>query len=359
MFGRHLKRSRRRLIRYSLLTANVALLIGVIVFVSQNPNDHVNSQPALLGPNTAVTNPLDQLSSADIAVHVSRLTGMAEAVAITNQADSESTQLTITPADNIVVAKPQLVNTASKSAKDIVIYTTKDGDTMQSLATQFGVTSDSIRWSNGLTGNAIAAGRQLQIPPVNGIVYSVKSGDTAENIAQRYNTNKEVVIADNDAEIAGLKVGQRILIRDGVQPTSRATNYVARGFSFGLSAIYGYNGYDYGYCTWYVANKRIQIGRGLPANLGDAWTWDDRAAAAGLSVNRNPSAGAAIVTASTRRPGHVAFVERVNDDGSVWISEMNSRGQVSDTNTTSAGGWGRVNWKLISSDQAHNYNYIH
>lgn len=367
LFGRLLnkksRRTRSKLMKFSLLGANLVLLAVVVWFVTGNPSSNVNSKNALLGQgSTALANPLDQLSSADIAVHASRMSGLAEAVAVANQADSESTQLAITPADNIVVSKPQVVSTDSKSAKDIVKYISEEGDTIQSLATKFGVTSDSIRWSNALTSNNISAGKELYIPPVNGIVYVVRDGDTADSIAQAYAANKDILIADNDAEISGLQVGQRILIRDGVQPVVRratTTAYSARGFSFGLSAIYGYNGYDYGYCTWYVANKRIQIGRQLPANLGDAWTWDDRASLAGLPVNRTPAYGAAVVTASTRRPGHVAFVERVNSDGSVWISEMNSRGQVSDTNTASAGGWGRVNWKLIPAEQANSHNYIH
>lgn len=362
LFQRHLKRSRRRVIRYSLLAANVGLLAGVVLFVSQSPSNSASSQNSVLGPKSiAAANPLDQLSAADIAVHASRMTALPEAVAITNQADSESSQLSITPADNVLVSKPQLVNTSIKSAKDIQAYVTQPGDTVQGLASKFGITSDSIRWSNSLTSNTLNAGRQLVIPPVNGVVYVVKPGDTAENLAQRYAANKDVIIADNDAEVSGIRVGQRILIRDGILPVTRATVVApsTTGFSFGTTAIYGYNGYDRGYCTWYVANKRISIGRALPANLGDAWTWDDRARAAGLTVNNQAAYGAAVVTATSRRPGHVAFVEQVNDDGSIWVSEMNSRGQVSMTDTRPAGGWGKVDFKLISADVARTFNYIH
>lgn len=341
--------------------ANVALLAGVIIFVSQNPNNGVSSQNALLGSTqSAAANPLDQLSSADIAVHVSRMTGLAEAVAITNQADSESTQLAITPADNVVVSKPQLVSTSSKSAKDIVTYVAQAGDTLQSLATKFGVTSDSIRWSNGLTSSTIPAGKQLLIPPVNGIVYTVKSGDTPENLAQRYAANKDVIIADNDAEVVGLRVGQRILIRDAVQPVAaRTTGYSYSGFSFGSSAIYGYNGYDRGYCTWWAATRRAQIGRPLPANLGNACTWLSRAKLAGLATGSAPQAGAVIWTKSGCL-GHVGFVEKVLEDGSVWVSDMNSSGYAQmDTTSGRTGGWGRVSYRFLSPEQAANFSYIY
>ena len=197
----------------------------------------------------------------------------------------------------------------------------------------------------------------MLIPPVSGIVYTVKSGETVEGLAQRYGISKEQILADNDGEVKGIKAGQRILIRGGVQPVVRTAS-VSAGSFFGGRASYGYNGYDYGYCTWYVANKRLAAGAPMPSNLGNAATWATRAAAYGLATGRSPRVGAAVVTA-TRGAGHVALVERINSDGSVWISEMNSRGQVSIDNPAGAGGWGRVDYKLISAGQAASYSYVY
>lgn len=335
-------------------------LLAVVFLVVKSPNsDNTVRQSAVAAgaaPNAA--GPLDQLSSADIAVHVARMTSLPEAVAVTNQADSEATQLAITATETKVVAKPQVVATSLKSAKDIQTYTTVDGDTLSSLASKFGVTSDSIRWSNGLSSEKIPAGKQLLIPPVSGVVYSVKSGDTVDSLAQKYSSSKEQILADNDAEVAGLKVGQRILIRGGIQPVARVaagTTSYGGGF-FGGSATYGYNGYDYGWCTWYVANKRLAAGAPMPTNLGNASTWAVRAAAYGLATGRRPQVGAAVVT-STAGAGHVAYVERINDDGTIWVSEMNSHGQVSIDNPAPAGGWGRVDFKLLTNPTAYSYVY--
>lgn len=339
----------------------MALLAAVVFFVTNNPESKTSARQSLAASaaDAAEISPLDQLSSADIAVHAARLTGLPEATAVTNQADSEATQLAITATENKIVAKPQVVGTALKSAKDISTYTTVDGDTIAALATRFGITSDSIRWSNGLTSEKLPAGKQLLIPPVSGIVYTVKSGDTADSLASRYSSTKDQLLSDNDAEVGGLKVGQRILIRGGVQPVVRnaVTTYAASTAVSGR-ATYGYNGYDYGYCTWYVANKRLAAGAPMPSNLGNAATWGTRAAAYGLATGRTPRPGAAVVTA-TSGAGHVAYVEVVNDDGSVWISEMNSRGQVSMNDTTPAGGWGRVDWKLIPASKANVYTYVY
>src|SRR3990167_10654808 len=237
-YRRLFKKNRKNVTRYSIVGSNVALLLLVGFFVVNNSDSATTPRQNSLSATAeaAPANALDQLSSADIAVHAARMASLPEAVAVTNQADSEATQLAITATENKVVAKPQVVATGLKSSKDIKTYTTVEGDTISSLASKFGVTSDSIRWSNGLTREKIEVGKQLVVPPVSGIVYTIKQGDTADTLAQRYNVSKETILSDNDAEIAGLVVGQRALIRGGVQPAARSTvasfaSYSTSGFT--------------------------------------------------------------------------------------------------------------------------------
>lgn len=77
------------------------------------------------------------------------------------------------------------------------------------------------------------------------------------------------------------------------------------------------NTYTPGYCTWYVKNKRPD----LPNNLGNADTWVARARAQGIPTGSAPRVGAA-----GQRGMHVVYVEAVNGDGTVTISEMNHAG---------------------------------
>lgn len=348
-FRRRVAKSRKRFVRYSLLTANLALLVGVIVFVANNSsNGQAGNQNALAtAANENVSNPLDELSSADIAAHVASLARLDEAVSVKNNADSVNAQLSISPADEKIIAKTQVVSTAIKSYRDIKDYTVQAGETITSIAEKFGVTSNSIRWSNSISGNNVDAGKVLVIPPINGLVYTVKSGDTPESLATRYNANKQALIEFNDAEVSGLVVGQRIMIPDGIQPVSR-TAAVSSGFAWGgYSPIYGGNGYDYGYCTWYAAVKRAQIGRPIPSNLGNASTWLNLASRAGLATGSTPQAGAVIWTPPRDWYGHVGYVESVGEDGSVVVSEMN------------VVGWGRVSTKTLTAEQAASYRYIY
>lgn len=344
----------RRLVRYSLLALNVIMLgaIGGFVLRGSNPSDVLSRSVLSAAQDTA--NPLDQLSSAEIARNAAIAGGLAETPGVIELADSVAAELAVSSADTTVVAKQQAVATSLKSRADIQDYVVQPGDTIASIAAKFNITSDSILWSNNLRSSTVSPGATLVIPPVNGIVYSVKAGDTPDSLAQRYRSNKDQIVLFNDIELTGLPIGERIVLPGGQQPAP----VVRQVFAFTSPVYGGYNGYDRGFCTWYAANRRAEIGRAVPGGLGNASTWDDRGRVFGLTVNNTPAFGAVVVT-SQRGAGHVAFVEKVNDDGSVWISEMNSRGQVSMTDSSPAGGWGRVDWKLIPAGTASSYNYIH
>lgn len=332
-----------------MVIANIAVLFGVFAFVAYSRANQSNSLSSLAYAKTAetqVSDPLDTVSSADIAVNIAQLVRLPETTAVANNADTINSQLEIVPTDTQVVAKPQIVETALKSVKDIQTYIVVAGDTVTSLAEKFGVSKEAIRWSNGLTGDNIAVGTELTIPPVDGFVYTVQSGDTATRIAEKYGSDEAKLIAFNDAEISGLKEGQKIVIPDGRMPTARSVPSFS-GFRFGGGAIYGYNGYDYGYCTWYAANRRAETGRPVPANLGNASTWKVLAQRAGIPVGNTPAAGAVIWTPPRDYYGHVGYVEEVFEDGSVRISEMNTRG------------WGVRSEKVLTPAQAAGYSYIY
>lgn len=77
------------------------------------------------------------------------------------------------------------------------------------------------------------------------------------------------------------------------------------------------NTYYYGYCTFYAKSRRPD----LPNNLGNADTWVARAASQGLATGSTPRAGAI-----GQQGMHVVYVESVNGNGTVTISEMNFNG---------------------------------
>ena len=88
---------------------------------------------------------------------------------------------------------------------------------------------------------------------------------------------------------------------------------------------------DTGQCT-YVFNRMAQVGTPIGHSMmGNAAEWPAYARSYGYSVSNSPSAGSAIVfqqglAGADPTYGHVAFVEAVNADGSLYISEMNVQG---------------------------------
>lgn len=297
--------------------------------------------------DTEISNPLDTLSSADIAVNIAQMARLDEVTAVTNNADTVNSQLEIVPADTQVVAKPQIVTTDIKTINDLQEYIAVEGDSVTSIAEKFGLKAATVRWSNDLTGDTVAVGTTLKIPPLDGLVYTVKDGDTVDKLAERYGVDENKIIAFNDAEISGLVAGQVIVIPEGTVPTPRSIPSFS-GFRFGGgAAVYGYNGYDYGYCTWYAANRRAEVGKPVPANLGNASTWKVLSQRAGIPVGNTPQAHAVIWTPPRDYYGHVGFVEEVYPDGSVRISEMNTYG------------WGVRSEKVLTPAQAAGYGYIY
>lgn len=334
------KTVRRRMLRIGFVATNIILLGVVLALVLQDSHATSSHKASLLGgvsnADNAAVNPLDQVSSADIALTVARMSSLSESTAISNQAESQAAESAIASANDNVISKPQVVATALKSKSDIQTYTTVGGDTVSSIATKFGVTSDSIRWSNGLNSDSVNAGVQLTIPPVNGIVYKVKAGDTPDSLAAKFRANRDKIVAYNDAEITGLTPGEQIIIPDAVQVAPAAASTVSRasfgvgGFPWGSGPIYGYNGYDYGYCTWYVATQIA-----VPSNWGNASSWAYYASLSGWHVSSTPTVGAIAQTPyAAGGLGHVAIVDAVSADGTqIQYRDMNG-----------IAGWGRVGY---------------
>ena len=95
-----------------------------------------------------------------------------------------------------------------------------------------------------------------------------------------------------------------------------------------------YNGqsYPWGQCTWYVHQRRKEIGKPVPLTWGHGGDWGDNAKAQGWDVGSKPKAGAgaSIKPGNFGAPppyGHIMFVEKVKDDGGIIVSEANVKGE--------------------------------
>ncbi len=328
------------------MLANIGLFVGVLVLVSSSkaqPSQPVQSlSPGILAASaeSEAAGPLDELSSADIAVNIAKVTALPEANSVQNKADTINAGLAAADSDTKVVAKPQIVSEGLKSKEDIIEYKTKKGDTVKSIAEKFDIKPETVRNSNNLDGNDVAVGVKLLISPVDGLVYQVSAGDTPESISQKFETNKETLIAINDAELTNkFKVGEYIIIPDAViqQQEQERADRVSYGsvnsFSFGFTPVYGGNNYAYGWCTYYAAARS-----GAPGGWGNAGTWDDYALLTpGWTVSPIPRVGA--IAQRDGGAGHVGIVEGVrmrHGQLQIQYSDMNG---LAGFNSVGRSGW--------------------
>ena len=93
-------------------------------------------------------------------------------------------------------------------------------------------------------------------------------------------------------------------------------------------------------CVSYTAFRVAASGRHMPywGGIGNANQWDDNARAAGIPTDYSPRAGDVAIS-NAGYYGHAMYVESVNGDGTINISQYNASwtGTYS-TNTISAGG---------------------
>lgn len=173
------------------------------------------------------------------------------------------------------------------------------------------------------------------------VVYTVVAGDNLSKIGTAHNVEWQRLWAKNkDLKHPDLiYVGNKITIPEPSEQLKRdlpaVVSLPAKTPDVVAAApVYdGGNTYDYGYCTWYVKNRR---GASLPNGLGNANTWYARAKAMGMAVGSTPRAGAVGATTAGGL-GHVVYVERVNKNGMIYISEMNYEGfGIKSYRTTSA-----------------------
>lgn len=333
-------------------------MAGIIILGNAGQSTKLETAYARVGGFSGAAT-TDEISSAEIAATIAVGADLLIKDNVVNLADSLDAQVDFATAEGAFLEKPQVVTTDAKTINDITKYVVKEGDTVQSVAQRFNVTSDTIKWANDIAGDVIDVGKELTIPPVSGVLYTVKDGDTPESLAETFKANREQIVAFNDAEVEGLKAGAQIVIPDGTKPApvQQKPQYFSSGssssggFAFGGEPIYGGNGYAYGYCTWHAAGRRAQIGKPLPRNLGNAITWASLAGRAGFAVDRNPQAGDVLYHVNdpwSGGYGHVAFVEAVNPDGSLLVSDMNY-----------AGNWGRVTYRTVLPGEFGRYLFIH
>jgi flagellum-specific peptidoglycan hydrolase FlgJ len=127
------------------------------------------------------------------------------------------------PGSDLVPGAP-LPNAAAPAVPDAPLavrtYVVQPGDSVRTIAQQFGVSNETIIWENDLTDpDLLSIGQELHILPFSGLIHEVRPGDTVASVANGYDARIEDVISANHlAEPYIIVVGQKLAVPGGYRP---------------------------------------------------------------------------------------------------------------------------------------------
>lgn len=160
--------------------------------------------------------------------------------------------------DNSIVSRGTILTNILDEFTDrgaqIAIYTVQEGDTLSFIASDYGVSINTIIWANGLKSpDAIKPGMELKIPSVTGVLHKIKKGDTISSIAKKYSVKEEEIVSFNSLPLGGdLQIDDEIIVPGGKisTPTAPVQQSTAPRFAY-LPTLSGYfmqpaTGYNWG-----------------------------------------------------------------------------------------------------------------
>lgn len=167
--------------------------------------------------------------------------------------------------------------------------------------------------------------------------------------ATKFLTGKYATDTMYNQKLDGLIKTYNLTTFDKAKPTIEPMNghfpaYNGKNYDTG-------NRYAWGNCTQYVYNRITQLGGHVDLDMGNGQDWGQTGRMRGYEVSQTPKVGTAVsfaggVLGSDSRYGHVAFLESIESDGSLLLSEMNVTGL------------NQVSTRLITPNQQQGLTYI-
>lgn len=118
-------------------------------------------------------------------------------------------------ATTVITPGMKLIVSNEVTNPSVTIYTVKKGDSLYSIAMNFGVSVDDLIRTNQLTSIVLQIGDQLKIPKKDtssSSVYIVQGGDTLYSIAAKYNVTVSDLKNANQLTSNVITVGQELII---------------------------------------------------------------------------------------------------------------------------------------------------
>jgi len=173
----------------------------------------------------------------------------------------------------------------SEKPRDKTIeYEVAAGETVSSIAEEYGVSENTILWENDLTSTSqIKEGQKLAILPVSGVAHKVQSGDTIYSVAKKYQANAQAILDFPFNDVGDdfqLSTGQLLIVPDGAppeKPKPAPTQYLAQqnipvGDLGSGQFVWPASGGMAQYFSWYHPGIDISNLGGGPIHASDSGT---------------------------------------------------------------------------------------
>lgn len=163
---------------------------------------------------------------------------------------------------------------------------------------------------------------------------SLDALDTATSATQQTSNEGVWSLGDANADLDITQMSRSLASNPNVAKLMDEDNgKLPSGFNPNHATGDNGNAYEEGQCTWWAYVRRQQLGLPVGSQFGNANMWASSARSLGYWVDNTPRhVGDVVVFASGQEGasstyGHVAIVEKINDDGSITISECNVSGK--------------------------------
>lgn len=129
---------------------------------------------------------------------------------------------------------PVTKKVSNRKRDQVVTYVIKSGDNASKIAHKFGIKVSTLLWANGLNvKETLSIGKELRIPPADGVFYMVQEGDTLSDITKGHGIPMEKIFAYNSlSKDSVLRPKQEIFLPDAtktiVQTPDRTTSAPTR-----------------------------------------------------------------------------------------------------------------------------------
>jgi LysM repeat protein len=111
-----------------------------------------------------------------------------------------------------VIIKPLSIPTAPLISRAPIVHIVAAGETLESIGQEFKLPWRDIVWSNPGLRVPLTPGRLIRLPPVPGVVIVVKNGDTPESLATNYGVDASTLLGFNGIRAPQLKPGMVLVI---------------------------------------------------------------------------------------------------------------------------------------------------